>query len=142
MAAIGQSAPEAEINIVPLIDVVLVLLIIFMVMTPLMVGEMDVEVPGKAEVETAAQVPQDQLVLSMEPNWDIKVNREPVPLTDLSTRLQGIFAARAKGDKVIFFDAADDVKYEDAVTVLDAIRGSGAEKIGLVEEHIISPPPQ
>lgn len=135
MAAVGKRGTKADINVVPLIDVVLVLLIIFMVITPLLIKEMDVQVPEKAEVETPDQLPKDQVVLSLQSDRTIFINKEQVPIDELADRLERIFNGRSKTDRVLFIDVADTVAYGDAMVLMDIARGAGAEKIGIVEEH-------
>ena len=140
MASVGKRGVISEMNVVPLIDVVLVLLIIFMVITPLLIGEMDVLVPDKAEVETIEQLPQDQIVLSVQQDRSMYINRDRVSFEELPERLERIFNAKSKDDRIIFFDAADNINYGEAVEVLDIVRGAGAQKIGIVEEHKVMTP--
>ena len=137
MASVGKKGVFPEMNVVPLIDVVLVLLIIFMVITPLMVKEMDIEVPEKAEVEMLEQLPQNQLVINLQADRTVYVNKELVPLDELADKLQRIMNAREKKKRVVFIDVADAVAYGDAMQIMDIARGAGVEKIGIIEEHRI-----
>jgi biopolymer transport protein TolR len=120
---------RSDINITPLVDVVLVLLIIFMVMTPSLVKEMNVEVPDKAEVQLATPTTTDQLVVAVSRAGTITVNREPVLQSDLIARMHELLDTRT--DKLVFFDVDDDAVYGDAMHVMDLCRGAGAKVLGL-----------
>jgi biopolymer transport protein ExbD/biopolymer transport protein TolR len=120
-----------EINVTPLVDVVLVLLIIFMVITPLLTKKFWVHTPKqeKEEVEKAdvKDDPNPPLVLRIDPESKINVNGTEVTVDELPERLKRMFAAR--DDHIIFFDAADEVPYGFAVAVLDKAREGGAVTI-------------
>jgi len=111
-------------NVTPLIDVVLVLLIIFMVITPLMAKNFWVHLPKqeKEEVtpEELQQDPEPPLVLKLGPGRAITINNQEIAEDELIERLKRMFAARS--DHVLFFDATDDVEYGFAVEVLDKAR--------------------
>ena len=126
----GGAGVRSEINITPLVDVVLVLLIIFMVMTPSLLKEMDVAVPEKADVQVAAPSTADQIVVSVSREGKIAVNREPIVESQLTTRLHELLAAKA--EKLVFFDIDDDANYGDAVHAKDVCRGAGAKVLGLM----------
>jgi biopolymer transport protein ExbD/biopolymer transport protein TolR len=119
-----------EMNVTPLVDVVLVLLIIFMVITPLLTKHFWVHTPKqeKEEVEhDAAAEPDPPLVLRVAADKAITVNGTPVGYDELPDRLKRMFAAR--DDHILFFDAADDVGYGYAVEVMDQAREGGAVTI-------------
>ena len=119
-----------EMNVTPLVDVVLVLLIIFMVITPLLSKHFWVHTPKqeKEEVEhDAAADPDPPLVLRVASDKAISVNGTVVAYAELSERLKRMFAARE--DHILFFDAADDVGYGYAVEVMDQAREGGAVTI-------------
>ena len=125
----GEVTPT--MNVTPLVDVVLVLLIIFMVITPLLTKKFWIHTPKqeKQEIEKKDMVqdPQPPLVLRVAADRSITVNGSAVTLDDLPQRLQRMFAARE--DHVLFFDAADPVLYGFAVEVLDRAREGGAVTI-------------
>ena len=101
----GGKGVKSGINITPLVDVVLVLLIIFMVMTPTLLKEMDVKVPDKAEVETNATPSSTQeVVISVTREGRIQINHEPVNESQLSDRVREVMAARAEKRPPVFTD--------------------------------------
>jgi len=120
-----------QMNVTPLVDVVLVLLIIFMVITPLLSKNFWVHIPKQEKEEvTRDQLqadPTPPLVLHVGAARSIQVNGTDIPFEELSDRLKRMFAAR--DDHVIFFDAADDAEYGFAVEVMDQARAGGAVTI-------------
>jgi biopolymer transport protein ExbD len=108
----------------------LVLLIIFMVVTPLTQKGLDVELPESADnVENAPPDP-NQLVLDIDPNGQVTINKQPVNMDELPLRIRDIFETRA--DKTIFLRAAPTLTYGDVVSVLDVAKGNGVERVGIV----------
>ena len=119
-----------EMNVTPLVDVVLVLLIIFMVITPLLSKNFWVHTPKQEKEEVAhdeAPDPDPPLVLRVAADKVITVNGTAVGYEELADRLKRMFAARE--DHILFFDAADDVGYGYAVEVMDQAREGGAVTI-------------
>ena len=129
-----------DMNVTPLVDVVLVLLIIFMVITPLLSRSFWVHTPKqtKEEVkpEALAADPMPPLVLQVRADGSIHVNGTSVTLAELAPRLQRMFAARE--DHVLFFDAADEVTYGFAVEVMDHAREGGAVTIATLTSPLES----
>jgi biopolymer transport protein TolR len=121
---------RSEINITPLVDVVLVLLIIFMVMTPTLLKEVEVAVPEKADVEVATPSSADQLVVSVSRTGTLAINQEPIAVPALAGRIHDLMAARS--EKLVFFDVDDDASYGDVVHVMDLCRGAGAKVLGIM----------
>jgi biopolymer transport protein ExbD/biopolymer transport protein TolR len=131
----GRSTPE--MNVTPLVDVVLVLLIVFMVVTPLMHAHFWVHVPGKPDEAAAPAEPDPNdtpVVVSVTRTGEIRINRDIVSEAELSARLRRILAA--KGDRKIFFDAEDGALFARAVEVLDLARGAGAAHIAVSTEAL------
>jgi biopolymer transport protein ExbD/biopolymer transport protein TolR len=128
-----------EMNVTPLVDVVLVLLIIFMVITPLLSKNFWVHTPKQEKEEVEQDQPQDPeppLVLRIAPDKAITVNGTLVAFEELPERLKRMFAAR--DDHIIFFDAADDVDYGYAVEVMDQARDGGAVTIAALTTALAS----
>jgi biopolymer transport protein ExbD len=121
---------RSEINITPLVDVVLVLLIIFMVMTPTLLKEMDVVVPEKADVQIAVPTTTDQIVVNISKDNKLALNHEPMTESDLVQRMHDVMASRS--DKLVFFDVDDDANYGEVMHVMDVVRGSGAKTLGIM----------
>ena len=128
------SGPKSEINVTPLVDVVLVLLIIFMVIQPLMQRGYDVSVPPKAEMNTPPPQSSDQLIVSLTARREIYLNKERVEAGNLAIRLQELLKNR--GNKVVFFSAEDSANYGDAMKVMDIVRNNGAKNIGIVMDWV------
>src|SRR5215813_674759 len=134
---------DPVMNVTPLVDVVLVLLIIFMVVTPLLSKNFWVHLPRQEKEEITPDQPQDPdppLVLRVGPDRSIQVNGAVIGLEELSARLKRMFAAR--DDHILFFDADDDTEYGFDVEVLDQARDGGAVTIApLVEALTQQAPP-
>jgi biopolymer transport protein ExbD len=143
-----QSAPNSEINITPLVDVVLVLLIIFMVVTPLLEKDIEVRVPDQEQKnEPPPEIPPDQLVVSVSKEGDISINSEKVAAADYVEKLKRMVNAKPRGERLVFFTADDDTNYGKLVTALDGARLAGAETLGMATEKMaasapaLAPPP-
>ena len=130
----SHDGPKSEINVTPLVDVVLVLLIIFMVIQPLMQRGYDVSVPPKAELNTPPPQATDQLIVSLTARKEIYLNKERVEAGNLAIRLQELLKNR--GNKVVFFSAEDAANYGDAMKVMDIVRNNGAKNIGIVMDWV------
>ncbi|GHG90139.1 biopolymer transporter ExbD [Comamonas sp. JC664] len=132
----GKGGIRPAMNVTPLVDVVLVLLIIFMVVTPLMTKQMWMTVPAKGDDPEAPPPPADAVppvVLTVDRSGVLRINREEVPRDQVVARLQRMLNARP--DKIVFFDASDDVPYGAAMDVLDLARG-GDITVGVLPDKL------
>jgi biopolymer transport protein TolR len=128
-----KSGPKSDINVTPLIDVVLVLLIIFMVLTPSMLKNLPMMVPDKSEdANTPAMPPDSSIMVEYTAKRELTVNSEAVAVEALATNLADRLKARRQ--KVVFFKAEDKAPYGEVVRLLDIARGSGAETLAIVTE--------
>ena len=134
-----QGRPNSEINVTPLVDVVLVLLIIFMVVTPLLEKDIDVRVPDQEQVEVETEVPPDQLVVSLDAEGRMKINSEDVGEAEYVEKLKRIVAAKAKGERLVFFLADEKTNYGKLIAALDGAKQAGAETLGMMTEKNESP---
>jgi biopolymer transport protein ExbD len=124
-----------EMNVTPLVDVVLVLLIIFMVVTPMLYKQFRIHLPDKPEEDAAPPPPDDgPLVVTVDGEGKIRINRDVVTEDELTRRLPRMLDAR--GERKIFFDATDDADFGRAAEVLDLARGGGATTIAVMTEAI------
>jgi biopolymer transport protein TolR len=125
----NKKGPKGDINVTPLIDVVLVLLIIFMVLTPSVLKHLTATVPKKAE-ETAAAVSESVILVEYTANRELTVNSEPVAPEALADKLAE--RLRAARQKVVFFKAEDEAPYGEVIHLMDIARGSGAQTLAVV----------
>ena len=128
---------KSDINVTPLVDVVLVLLIIFMVLTPLLQMGYDVNVPPKATAEASAVITKEQLIVTQKEPSKVYLNREIVDINQLPLRLTDILKHRS--DKTVFLSADDELNYGTVMTTMDIIRNAGAERIGIITEKVNIP---
>jgi len=133
MAAGGTGDYKSDINITPLVDVVLVLLIIFMVITPLLQMGYDVKVPPKS-TNVNPQIDPDQLIVSLTPQGKMLLNKQELTAPQLATQLTSILKNRR--DKTVFFSGDDASLYGDVARVMDICRSAGATNFGIVLETV------
>ena len=132
MAMGGQNnrAVMAEINVTPLVDVMLVLLVIFMVTAPMMQQGVQVNLP---KADTKAMTPAEAaVVVSVDKSGKLFIDKEEVPAADLRPRLSAMFVTRAK--KEVFLKADASVPYGEVVRTMADIKGAGIERLGMVTE--------
>jgi biopolymer transport protein ExbD len=125
----GGSSLNNEPNVVPMIDIMLVLLIIFMIMQPLMRKAVDLQLPDPTPTVSTANVASDQIVLEVLADGSFAVNKEPLTKDRLDVRLREIYDPRP--DKIMFVKGDPSVKYQDIIYAMDVARGAGVKVIGI-----------
>jgi biopolymer transport protein TolR len=126
----GNRGVQANMNVTPLIDILLVLLIIFMVITPLMLLQHSVDIPKKAEVDLPPDITTDQVVLTYTKDDAIFINQNRVERQALTNRIKEIYQNRR--DKTIFLNIDPDANYGESVKLIDALHNSGLEKLAVI----------
>lgn len=129
MAVKGPKGLENEINVVPMIDILLVLLIIFMAALPSMRRAIDIQLPDPTPSTVPANAQSNQIVLEVLPGGVFSINTEKVDKGNLGPRLKEIYDPRP--EKIIFVKGHPEVKYQDVIEAMDIARGSGVKVIGV-----------
>lgn len=129
--------PRADINVTPFIDILLVLLVIFMTISPTVPTGLKASLPEQPPPGPPQQKPEKVIVLSMDRNGVIKINQNEIQASHLIEELQDIFKTRS--DRTIFVQGDDELLFSDMARLIDAAKGAGMERLGLVTEKITIP---
>jgi biopolymer transport protein TolR len=139
----GSGSMRSDINVTPLVDVVLVLLIIFMVITPVVQMGYLVRVPPKAPANLPPSAVQDQIVIRLADANRVFINKDEMTVADFPNRIRDIL--RGNTSKMVFFSGGRDVDYDTTIRFLDLAKASGAKNIGIIVEDPMAgapaPPP-
>jgi biopolymer transport protein TolR len=125
----GSDDLRSEPNLVPMIDVLLVLLIIFMMIIPMSRKAIDVQLPDPNPTVPTVPVESNQIVLEVLPDGNYQINNQPVAAGGLDRRLRESYDPRP--DKIIFIKGAPNLKYQEIVKAMDIARGAGVKVIGV-----------
>jgi biopolymer transport protein TolR len=130
----GRGGVKSEINVTPLVDVVLVLLIIFMVVTPLLQKGFDMEIPKETQAEVIVDPSSIQLILTVKSDSRMFLNKDEVNRNNLVEEVTKAITGRKQ--KVVFVQADGDLDYGYVVQIMDLVRQSGVEQVALVTKDV------
>ncbi len=131
MAVGGKKGPKADINMTPMIDVLLVLIIIFMVITPLTPHGLEALVPQPPPPNSKPNLADERtVVIVLDKDGSIKINQDPIEEANLQQRLEDIFKTRA--ERVVFVKADGDLEFAPVARAIDIAHGAGIDKVGLM----------
>ncbi|HMH54816.1 MAG TPA: biopolymer transporter ExbD [Gemmatimonadales bacterium] len=133
----ASGALQSDINVTPMIDVLLVLLIIFMITQPLSRMALDVQVPPP-DTPTTNKTPPSQIVLELFDDGGYAINGQPVPKDQLDTQMHAIYDARPA--KLLFIKTGANRIYQDVIEAMDVARGAGVQIIGFTPREADKPP--
>jgi biopolymer transport protein TolR len=130
----GGRSLTNEPNVVPMIDILLVLLIIFMIMQPMMRKAIDLQLPDPTPQVAPANAVSDQIILEVLPGDQFAINKQPVTRDGLLNKLKDIYAPRP--EKIMFVKGDPDVKYQSVIFAMDQARGAGVKVIGVTPRDV------
>ena len=135
MSTGGKAGPSSEINMTPMIDVLLVLIIIFMVITPLTPKGLEARVPQPPPPNSPPPPENDRtVVIIIEKDKSLKINAESILFENLSKRLEDIFKTRA--ERVCFVKGDPDLEFQEIAKVIDVAKGVGIDQVGLMTKKV------
>jgi len=125
---------NTDINVTPLVDVVLVLLIIFMVVTPLLEKDISVKTPATEKVEVQTEVPPDQIIIYVDSRGELRLNTENIAQGQLVGKLKPLLEVKQPADRIVFVVADDKANYAKFISVLDNTKEAGAKTLGFATD--------
>jgi len=138
MSVGSNGGQKAEINVTPMIDVLLVLIIIFLVITPIASRGLNALVPQQAKSDDTPAPARHDIVISVAANGQVSLNQEPMDLATLHSRLLALFKTGAS--TVVFVRGEKDLPFAEVAQVIDIARGAGVDRIGLMTRSGIAAP--